>query len=91
MKSLSDAISHLNECIRAQQEAETTVLSALLIEFPQVDELLNELALPEAKARTWMCSKHFDQGTKSAAELYAVGRVEEVVTRVRQLAHGIYP
>ena len=91
MKSLSDAISHLNECIRAQQEAEKTVLSALLIEFPQVGELLSELALSEAKARTWMCSKHFDLSTKSAAELYAVGRGEEVVRRVRQIAHGIYP
>lgn len=91
MKSLSDAISNLNEATRAQHEAENTVMSALLSEFPQISDLLRELALPEAKARSWICSKHFDRGTKSAAELYAEGRGEEAVTRARQMAHGMYP
>ena len=90
MKSLSDAISYMHETIRAQHEAEQMVLSALLSEFPQVSELLSELALPESKARSWVCASHFDRGTKSAAELYVEGREAEVVTRARQISHGIY-
>ncbi len=91
MKSLSDAISYMHETRSALQEAEKAVLASLLSEFPQVHDLLNELSLPESKARSWVCAKHFDRGTKSAAELYAEGRGEEAVTRARQMAQGIYP
>jgi hypothetical protein len=91
MKSLSDAISYMHETRSALQEAENGVLASLLTEFPQVHELLNELSLPESKASTWLCAKHFDHGTKSAADLCVEGRGEEVIARVKQIAHGIYP
>lgn len=46
--------------------------------------------MPEKKVVRWFCDPRFDGGAKSAAELFWEGRGNEVVTQVRQIAHGVY-
>ena len=91
MKSLIDAIADMHVVASAYEEARREVWASLSSKHPEVLELLAELRIPETEASTWFCSSHFDRGTRCAAELFAEGRGDEVATRIRQIAHGIYP
>ena len=91
MKSLIDAIADMQEVATAYDQARREVWVSLSSKHPEVLDLLAELGVHETKASTWFCSSHFDRGARCAAELFAEGRGDEVATRIRQIAHGIYP
>lgn len=90
MQSLSNAISIMYETRGSHERACECVWTILITAFPKLYEVLSESGFAENKAKDWVCSRHFDNETKSAAELFEEGRGEEVITRLRQVAHGIY-
>lgn len=90
MQALADAISQLNAARQAHDQACHELWLCLLGTYPEVGDILDEWAMPEQKAMRWFCDLHFDGGVKSAAELFQEGRGNEVVTRIRQVAHGVY-
>lgn len=90
MQTLADAVFQLNIARQAHENACQEVWVCLLATYPEVRTILDEWAMPEQKAMRWFCDPRFDGGAKSAAELFQEGRANEVLTRIRQIVHGVY-
>lgn len=90
MNGLLAAIDQMKTAKGLYDEACRNVWPALLSAHPEIRGVLKEWAMDEDAAGKWFCSPHFDAGDKTAAELFAEGRGDEVLSRINQIAHGVY-
>lgn len=90
MSTLTDAILGMKKAKRRYDEACAEAWSALVASHPEVRDLLDSLDLESEATSQWFCAAHFDQGSKTAVELFDEGRGEEVIKRIRQLAYGVF-
>lgn len=90
MHTLTEAIRQMNLAKLACEEACRVVWISLLDTHPDIQAILKELDMDADAAAPWFCAPYFDNGTKTAAELFDEGRGNEVLMRIRQIAHGVY-
>lgn len=87
---LAGALESLRLARERVSEAERLAWKCLLIAHPEIPGVLADLGILIEDAAMWFCTPRFDERTLSAADLYLVGRGDEVVGLLTQLAHGVY-
>ncbi|GAB3350996.1 hypothetical protein GCM10027430_14410 [Lysobacter tyrosinilyticus] len=84
------AIDRMRAAKDAYEDACRNAWPVLLAAHPQIRNVLKEWDMDETLAAKWFCTAHFDDGRKTAQELFAEVRGEEVFARINQIAHGVY-
>lgn len=90
MTSLAHSIDAMHRAKQAYEDASRAAWMVLLDSRPEVRTLLEEFGLDETAVGHWFCAMHFDEGQKTAIEMFEEGRGREVVSRIGQIAHGVY-
>jgi hypothetical protein len=90
LNTLAQCVEDMRATRQAHLDACRAAWAVLLSGRPEVRELLNESCLDEEQAGPMFWKAHFDGGERSAIELFAEGRGEEVVARIRKMMYGVY-
>ena len=90
MSDLRAAVEEMRRCRKDYDESCVVVWSQLLASHPELRELLSKSGIDKNQSCRWFCARRFDEGTKSAAELFAEDRGEEVMLLLGQMTAGVY-
>ncbi len=89
MTTLDCKIEAMERARATFDDACTEVWSVLGSTHPNEGAAIRQLFTHDHLAATWTC-RHFGSTGKSAAELIATGRSEEVMTSLLKTAHGMF-
>lgn len=90
MTDLRASVEQMIRCRKDYDEYCMAVWNQVLATHPEIGEFLTESGADERQASQWFCTRRFDKGTRSAAELCVEGRVEEVLSLLGKMSAGVY-
>ena len=90
MRTLTASLKKMKKTKLAYEAACRKVWTSLLATHPEVSTILQEWGVEEEAGWRWFCAPYFDDGSKSAVELFDEGRGSEVILRIGQIAQGVY-
>lgn len=90
MNTLAQCVEDMQATRQAHLDACRAAWAVLLNYRPEVRELLKQYRLDEGHAGPMFWTTRFDGGERSAIELFAEGRGDEVVERIHRMMSGVY-
>lgn len=90
---MSDLHAAVEEMRRSREDYDASCVAAwnqVLASHPELREFLSKSGIDENQSVRWFCTPRFDEGSKSAIELFAEDRGQEVMRLLGQMTAGVY-